>query len=131
MRQISINELQCKIVENLKVDIINYTTRRLGEDTSFTEEELYRIVFTNFRITDGLPCGIRLTPFGNHLMSKKYDHYKYEYKGKVTNRSFIALDKCMKWPYYVGKKIITFYNEDDAALFRLNGNNINNYVDFL
>ena len=132
MRQISIvNSLHIKLADELEKDIISYTSRRLGDETSFTKDELCRIIFANYRIVDGVPHGIRLTPFGNNMMAKKYSNYHYKHDSKINNKTYIALDNIMKWPYYLSRKSVTFYSEDDAAWFRLNGNDINSYVDII
>lgn len=131
MRRISIEGLHVKIANELEKDIVSYTEKRLGEPPQFTPDEIYRLIFANYRTIDGVPYGIRLTPFGNNLLSKRYDHYKYKISISPNNKSLIALDKIMEWPYYLGKTIVTFYNENDAAWFRLNGHDINTYVDMI
>ena len=37
----------------------------------------------------------------------------------------------MKWPYYLGRRIVIFYSQEDAAWFRLNGQNLNRYIDYI
>lgn len=131
MRRISVEQIHTKLISELEPDIINYTARRLGDSPKYTRDELHRLVFSNYRIVDGAPTGIRLTSFGNALMAKKYDCYRYKITDSPNNKAIIALDKIMEWPYYLGKSIVAFYNENDAAWFRLNGNDINTYVEIL
>ena len=131
MRPVLQGDLHTKLANLLEPEIINYTIKKYGDNPKYSRDELLRLIFANYRVLNGTAQGIRLTTFGNNLMSKHYDSYKYEHNGNVHNKAFILLDKQMNWPYYLGKKIVTFYNENDAAWFRLNGNDINSYVEFL
>lgn len=131
MRQISIESIHAKLVSELEKDIILYTSKRLGHEPKFTKDEIHRLIFANYRLVEGEPFGIRLTSFGNALLSKRYDHYKYKFSDLPNNKAVIVLDKIMEWPYYLGKSTVTFYNENDATWFRLNGNDINSYIEML
>lgn len=131
MRQISIESIHAKLISELEKDIILYTSKKYGQEAKYTKDEILRLIFANYRLVEGGPAGIRLTSFGNTLLSKKYDHYKYKVSDLPNNKAVIALDKIMEWPYYLGKSTVTFYNENDAAWFRLNGNDINSYIEML
>ena len=97
----------------------------------YTKDEILRTVFVNYRIVSGVPKGLRLTNFGNKILSKHYQTYKYPIEDEINNLVFVSLDKLMKWPYYLGTRNnhVVFYSEEDAAWFRLNGNKITSYVE--
>lgn len=97
----------------------------------YTKDEILRTVFINYRIVSGKPTGLRLTNFGNKILSKHYQTYKYSLEDEINHMVLISLDKLMKWPYYLGTRSnhVVFYSEEDAAWFRLNGNKITNYVE--
>ena len=125
------DSLHSKLLDQLGPELSAYLTKRSGDAVNLSRDDLLRLIFSNYRTLNGSPHGIRLSPLGNNLMSKKYNHYRYQHNGNVNNKAFIVLDKMMKWPYYLGRNTVTFYSEDDAAWFRLNGNDLNNYVEFL
>lgn len=125
------NNLHIQILTDLKKDLDSHFKKALGEQFVFDQDEMYRAVFENYRKVNNMPYGLRLTTFGNNLLSKHYKFYKYSNEEKIQNKTFIVLDKSMKWPYYLGRQIIVFYNEEDAAWFRLNGQNLNSYIDFM
>lgn len=101
------------------------------EGKTFSKDEILRTIFVNYRIDNGFPKGLRLTNFGNKILSKHYKFYKYPIEDEINNLVFVSLDKSMKWPYYLGTRNnhVVFYSEEDAAWFRLNGNKITNYVE--
>jgi hypothetical protein len=101
------------------------------EKKSFSRDEILRVVFVNYRSDHGVSKGLRLTNFGNKILAKHYQTYKYTITDKINNLVLVNLDKSMKWPYYLGTRNnhVVFYSEEDAAWFRLNGNNIKNYVE--
>lgn len=125
------NNIHIQILTDLKNDLDLHFQKALGDRFEFDQDEMYRTVFENYRKVNDLPYGLRLTAFGNSLLSKHYKFYKYKNEEKIQNKTYVVLDKSMKWPYYLGRQIIVFYNEEDAAWFRLNGQNLNSYIDFM
>ena len=125
------SNLHVQILSKLKVDIDSHCQKALGEVRAFSEDEQYRMLFENYRKINDRPYGLRLTGFGNKLLSKHYDFYKYKHEEKILNKSFIVLDKSMKWPYYLGRQIVIFYSQEDAAWFRLNGQDLNRFIDYM
>lgn len=90
-----------------------------------------RLLFCNYRFVDNKPHGLRLTYFGEQLMSKYFDSYKFQTDFKACHGAMVSLDKFMEMPYYVGRKYVCFFGEDDAAWFRLNNSNLNDFVEYL
>ena len=91
----------------------------------------FRLLFTNFRFVDNQPHGLRLTYFGEQLMARHFDRYKFDTEYKANHRAMVILDKHMQMPYYIGRKSVSFFGEDDATWFRLNDSNLNEFVEYL
>jgi hypothetical protein len=120
-----------QLLNQIEKDVLSSLNSNSDEPRQFSKDEIFRTVFVNYRIVSGLPKGLRLTSFGNKILSKHYQAYKYPIKDEINNLVFVELDKSMKWPYYLGTRNnhVVFYSEEDAAWFRLNGNKITNYVE--
>lgn len=125
------SNLHVQILSKLKDQVDLHFQKILGEMHAFNEEETYRILFENYRKINDQHHGLRLTPFGNNLLSKHYDFYKYKHEEKIHNKAYVVLDKSMKWPYYLGRQVVIFYSREDAAWFRLNGQNLNSFIDYM
>jgi hypothetical protein len=120
-----------QILSKIELDVLSSLHKINPNVRHYTSDEILRTVFVNYRIDKGVSKGLRLTNFGNKILGKHYQHYKYPIEDEINNLVFVSLDKSMKWPYYLGTKSnhIVFYSEEDAAWFRLNGNKITNYVE--
>ena len=121
--------LHDKILEALQEDLIHMLPALSDAQAS----QLLKKLFKNYRVNKqrSHSTGLRLSTLGNQLMHKHYRAYDYKYQGKRNHSVLIALDKNMQWPYYIGSTVITFYSEQDAAWFGLNGNNIENFVNYI
>lgn len=128
MAEVSFHE---KLLDKIKSDVLDLLRSSSKSPKSYSTDEIFRTVFTNYRVVSGQPAGLRLTSVGNKILSKHFNSYKYTIHDEISNFVFITLDKNMNWPYYLGTKSnhIVFYSEDDAAWFRLNGNSIKRYVE--
>jgi len=115
----SVNQRLCKHLE------------KAGFKEDFTDNDKLRLLFHNFRISKDQTIGLRLSRVGNMVANKEWESFTYEHVGNISHRAYITLDKNMIWPYYIGKKYVTFYSENDASWFRLNGNNIAKYSEYL
>lgn len=116
------------LLNTVRVDIIKYAYVD-GDDP--TDLNLLRLIFKNYRHTSKNRRGLRLTYLGNRVMRKHFASYNYENTEITSNKAILGLDKNMLWPYYISNKHVTFYNQDDAAWFRLNGSDINTYTNYL
>ncbi len=122
-------EIHRVILRSLREDLIGiYPNLDNSKDHT-----LLKTLFRNYRWSSlsGVSQGIRLSVVGNQLMQKHYESHSYHYQGKRNHSVIIALDKNMMWPYYIGTGIITLYNQQDAAWFQLNGNDIEHFVSFI
>lgn len=128
MTKVSFHE---QLLTKIERDVVDSLQTNTTSPTSYSKDEIFRTVFLNYRIISGTPTGLRLTSFGNKILSKHFKTYKYPIQDEINNLVFVTLDKNMRWPYYLGTKSnhIVFYNEEDAAWFRLNGNSIKRYVE--
>jgi hypothetical protein len=132
MRQISLNDtLHEKILQCVADDLSAILNNTLKQQPQLTQSEQLAMLFSNFRVNKDRPWGLRLTAIGNKLLGKHYNHYRYEHNDSVNHRVLIELDKNMKWPYYLTRSHVVFYSEEDAAWFRLNGNSLSQYVDYI
>ena len=119
-----------QLLEVVKHD--EYWERKLmSRDYELMDTDRFRLMFTNFRHLDNKPHGLRLTYFGEQLMARHFDCYKFETEYKANHRAMVILDKNMMMPYYIGRKYVSFFGEDDATWFRLNDSNLNEFVEYL
>lgn len=120
-----------QLLAKIEKDVLNSLQTNNLFPTNYSKDEIFRTVFANYRVVSGNPEGLRLTNFGNKILSKHFDFYKYPIQDEINNFVFVTLDKSMRWPYYLGTRsnYIVFYSEEDAAWFRLNGNSIKRYVE--
>ena len=125
------DSLHIQLLNKIEFDVLSFLQANIDEKKSFCKDELLRTIFVNYRLDSGVSKGLRLTNFGNKILSKHYRAYKYSIDDKINNLVLVSLDKSMKWPYYLGTRSnhVVFYSEEDAAWFRLNGNNIKHYVE--
>lgn len=123
------NSFYDQLLNKIEDEVVAYLQSNL--DKKYNRDEILRTIFYNYRIVNDMPRGLRLTSFGSKIMSAHFRAYKYSVDGKINNLVLLGLDKLMKWPYYLGTKSnhVVFYSEEDAAWFRLTGNNIKNYVE--
>lgn len=119
-------------MERVRPDLINTLSRSSPHNTEkHTQKDLLQLLFKNYRFIKQQHHGLRLTHLGVRILKKHYDHYSYGVAEKPSHQDFVILDKKMRWPYYISRKVATFFNENDAAWFRLNGENIGSFAEFI
>lgn len=117
------------VLAKLRNDVLAYLDHHHGDVSDF---DILRFIFKNYTNRGGEHHGIRLTSTGFRLLSKEYDAHVYENtEWKLANQSLIKLDKYMTWPYYVSHRKVAFFNQEDAAWFKLNGGTLADYVETL
>ena len=124
------DSLHHQLVEVVKTDLASV----LNIDEDFTPSGLkflLKQMFKNYRENSATTKGLRLTYTGLLVLRKHYTCYKYSNNDRISNQALLVLDKEMQWPYYVSSSQVVFFSENDAAWFRLNGENLNDFVDFL
>jgi hypothetical protein len=125
------DSLHIQLLNKIERDVLSFLQANTDGKESFSKNDFLRTIFVNYRLNNGISKGLRLTSTGNKILSKHYRAYKYTIDDKINNLVLVSLDKSMKWPYYLGTRSnhVVFYSEEDAAWFRLNGNNIKHYVE--
>ena len=96
---------------------------------SFNKNQLGYKIFSNFRIRNNIPEGLRLTYLGNELLKRNFTFYEFNHDITPTPKMYLFLDRKMQWPYYFTKKKMVLFNQDDAAWYRLNGNDIEAFLE--
>ena len=88
-------------------------------------------IFSNYRLQENKPVGIKLTRFGNTMLGRHFDKYAYENDCLLNGKVLLKLDEAMTWPYFVNQKKVVFYSQEDSAWFRLNGSKLESYIDII
>ena len=120
-----------QILDVLKTDTEFWEKKLAPRDYELMDTDRFRLIFSNFRHVNGKPHGLRLTFFGDQLMARHFQQYKFPTEYKASHRAMVKLDKNMLMPYYIGRKYVSFFGEDDATWFRLNGSDLNEFVEYL
>ena len=116
------------ILKKLKQPLV----QSYGDDVAqLSDSEILRLLFVNYRLREGVHHGLRLSGIGARLMKKQYDSYRYDMNIKPNHKAYTVLDRNANWPYYIGRKYITYFAEEDAAWYRLNGSNVNTYIEYI
>jgi len=121
--------------EPLQYQIISWLDERLTKSIrGYTEcnlqDKCFRI-FANYRLEQEKPYGVKLTTFGNSVFARHFQKYEYENECLLNGKVLLKLDEAMTWPYYVNKKKVVFYSQEDSAWFRLNGSKLEDYIDII
>ena len=97
----------------------------------FKREEIGYKIFSNFRVRNGIPEGLRLTYLGNELLKRNFTPYEFNHETVPTPKIYLLFDQKMQWPYYFSKKKLVLYNQDDAAWYKINGHDLPSFLDIL
>jgi hypothetical protein len=120
------------ILETIKEDLISLVlSHKKIKHQAWNDRELFSMLFKNYRTSNTGHKGLRLTYVGDRSCAKHFASYAYKVSKHVSNKDLLELDKKMIWPYYVGKEHISFYSQDDAAWFQLNGNDLTEYTNHI
>lgn len=144
LRTSTTNNLQSQILDHL-ISVINEgllpsQSRRpgFGKNNRFYEQflslnrkQLFYKIFDNFRMKNGQPCGLRLTYLGNELLNRNFDCFEFKHDINPTPKMYLVLDRKMTWPYYFTKKKIVLYCQEDASWYKLNGNDIEAFLEVI
>jgi hypothetical protein len=121
--------------EPIQYQIIQWLDQRLTKNikdyTNCNIEDKCARLFSNFRLEQNKPTGIKLTRFGNSLLGRHFDKYDHENDCLLSGKVLLKLDEAMVWPYFVNKKKVVFYSQEDSAWFRLNGSKLESYIDII
>lgn len=105
------NPVQSAVVGQIRDRIVSTGGKGAAHFATLTDEEVVRIMFSNYRGRDAAARGLRLTNIGLGLMKQYFKAYEIDLpKGhKVHNREVIYLDKKATLPYYFSdEKVVLF-----------------------
>lgn len=83
--------------------------------------EVCYMVFKNFTYTQDKVTGLRLTKLGYNLLKPQYDSHDFTVDEGIHKKLLLVLHKQMKWPYYLDKKKLVLFNDDDAMWLKMTG----------
>lgn len=119
----------------IQYQIIDFLEKSIRRDikgfTNSTIDSKCYFLFHNYRPTKNGPVGLRLTNRGYKLINRFFDNHEFETTNTLTGKILIDLDKNMKWPYYIDKFKVVFYNTEDAAWFKLAGQDLGYFTSSL
>ena len=123
--------LHLYILGAVKDDLCALLEERYGEQETRSEKELLTMIFKNYRYRKNTHHGLRLSYLGNRVLSKHFENHAFHIENRPNHQSLITLDNQMKWPYYISKSVAVFYSSNDAAWFRLNGEDITTFTGYI
>ena len=94
----------------------------------YTIIDVCYMLFKNLQISDNTCTGLRLTKLGNTLLKEKYDTYKFPVSEGIHNRLLLRLHDKMQWPYFLDRKNLWLFSEDDAMWLKLVSNDIEKFA---
>jgi hypothetical protein len=108
---------------------VKFSTAPLHNDPS--DQELLALIFKNYRRSSQGHCGLRLSKTGYWLLNKHFDCQVFDLipAGSTSNQILIQLDKKMQWPYYIDASVFVFFNNTEAAWFKLADHKITNFLE--
>ena len=127
----STDSLHLHILDAVKEDIYTLLEQRHGEQATHSDKELLGVIFKNYRYRKNSHHGLRLSYMGNRVLSRHFQNHSFHIESKPNHQSFVTLDNQMKWPYYISKTVAVFYSDNDAAWFRLNGEDITTFTGYI
>lgn len=89
-----------------------------------------RHIFKNYRNNRGL----HLTKFGLAVlqdMNFDNEQFSLENNVKFTSHLLIVLDRYNKYPYYIDRKRLILFGEEDRIMFKLYGKNLEAWVEHM
>ncbi len=101
------------------------------ELTKYSDDDVLRLLFKNFRTTHKGTVGLRLTFAGHNFISQYYEQFLYSIGNEANLTTLFLLDKYQIWPYYISRSYAIFYNGMDASMFKLCNGDINQYAETL
>ena len=136
------NSLQYKIIHSLqsiisegllqnkwRIPSIPKNSKFYNKFKNIPSDKLGYQIFSNFRLKNGVPEGLRLTSLGNELLKRNFEHWDFNHDITPTPKMYLFLDNKMEWPYYFTKKKLVLFCKEDAAWYKLNGNDIHTFIE--
>ena len=97
--------------------------------TKFGLHSIIKLIFKNFQYSETTCTGLRLTKLGFTLLKEQYDMYRFPInKEGMHNNLLLRLHEHMKWPYYLDRKNLILFSEEDAMWLKLVGNDVEKFA---
>lgn len=101
------------VLTSEKIDLIQqHITYRLSHSVSADLER--EKIFLNYST-------LRLRKYGRDHMINVYDSWKFSPPEKITARMLLTLFRKMEHPYYLDKRMVVLFSEQDAFMCKLAG----------
>lgn len=97
----------------------------------YTTLDVCYMLFKNIQVSDNTFTGLRLTKLGFTLLKDRYDSYPFAVAEGIHKKLLLKLHDKMQWPYYLDKKHLYLFSEDDAMWLKLVGDDIEKFANNL
>jgi hypothetical protein len=95
-------------IEHIQQHIVHTLAQRTRNDLSRTE------IFLNYYT-------LRLRKYGRDHMAKAYSSWKFDAPTKITSGMLLNLFNKMEYPYYLDKRMVVLFSEQDAFMCKMAG----------
>lgn len=127
----STNSLHLHILDAVQDDLCSLIEELSGEQATHSQKDLFALLFKNYRYRKNSHHGLRLSYLGNRVLSKHFQSHAFQIEKQPNLQSLVILDNQMKWPYYISKRMAVFYSDNDAAWFKLNGEDMSTFTGYI
>lgn len=117
------------LVNSSRIPHIPKNSRFYDQFKTFSRDQLGYKIFSNFRIKSKVPYGLRLSYLGNELLKRNFAFNEFNHDLVPTPKMYLKLDSIMQWPYYFTKRKIVLYSDEDVVWYKLNGNDLEAFLD--
>jgi hypothetical protein len=128
---VSTNSLHLHILDAVQEELCSLIEELSGEQETHSQKDLFALLFKNYRYRKNLHHGLRLSYLGNRVLSKHFQSHAFRIEKQPNLQSLVILDNQMKWPYYISKGMAVFYSDNDAAWFKLNGEDMSTFTGYI
>ena len=117
-----------KLKDNLQFKIAQKMQSEHESLQQYPPLDVCYMLFKNFQYSKDTCSGLRLTKLGWNLMKSHYDVYKFPIDEGLHKNILLKLHQHMKWPYYLDKKILALFSEEDTMWLKMVGNDIEKFA---
>ena len=86
------------------------------------------MLFKNVQYSKDTCSGLRLTKLGWNLLKTHYDVYKFPIDEGLHKNILLKLHEHMAWPYYLEKKALVLFSEEDAMWLKMMSNDVEKFA---
>lgn len=97
----------------------------------YPTDDVCFMLFKNLQVDSKKTTGLKLTKLGFQLLIKQYDSYKFPIAEGLHNKLLLKLHSHMHWPYYLDRKHLYLFSDDDAMWLKLVGDDVEKFVNSL